>query len=88
MNISYVVHSNSRAKGAAWGVRAPTDNLCTKILDFGGFDSSIILILRGGMLMSIRNFAESLSQGILVGIILVGIILVGIILVGIILEES
>ena len=32
-----------------------TANLCTKILDFRGFDSSIILILRGGILMS-REF--------------------------------
>ena len=46
--------------------------LRTKILDFGGFDSSRILILRGGILMSMWNFPESLSQGILVGIILVG----------------
>ena len=28
-------------------------NLRTKILDFRGFDSSIILILRGGVLLSI-----------------------------------
>ena len=41
----------------------------TKILDFGGFDSSIILILRGGLLMSIGKSLEILSQGILVGII-------------------
>ena len=47
-------------------------NLRTKILDFRGFDSSRILILRGGILMSIGNFPEILSQRILVGIILVG----------------
>ena len=47
-------------------------NLPTKILDFGGFDSSITFILRGGILMSIGNSPESLSQGILIGIILVG----------------
>ena len=41
-------------------------------MDFGGFDSNIILILRGGILMSIGDFPESLSQAILVGIILVG----------------
>ena len=35
----------------------------TKILDFGGFDSSIILMLRGGT--SIGNFPEMLSQQIL-----------------------
>ena len=49
-----------------------TANLRTKILDFRGFDSSIILILRGGILRPIGNFPESLSQAILVGIMLVG----------------
>ena len=40
-----------------------TSNLPTKILDFRGFDSSIIIIIvRGGILMSIGNFLESLSQ--------------------------
>ena len=48
-----------------------TANLCTKILDFRGFDSSRILILRGGILMSIGQFPESSSQTILAGIILV-----------------
>ena len=47
-----------------------TDNLRTQIMDFRGFDSSIILILRGGILMSIGNFPESLSQAILAGQIL------------------
>ena len=42
------------------------------IIDFRGFDSSIILIIRGGILMSIGDFPESLSQAILVGIMLVG----------------
>ena len=42
----------------------------TKILDFRGFDSSRILILRGGILMSIGNFPEVFSQRILVGSIL------------------
>ena len=49
-----------------------TANLRTRILDFRGLDSSIILILRGGILMSMENFPESFSQAILVGIILVG----------------
>ena len=49
-----------------------TANLRTKILDFRGFDSSIILILRGGILMSMGNSPEIMSQQILVGIILVG----------------
>ena len=44
-----------------------TANLHTKILDFGGIDSSIILILWGGILRSIWDFPESLSQRILVG---------------------
>ena len=44
----------------------------TKILDFRGFDSSIILSLRGGILRSTGNFPEMLSQQILSGIILVG----------------
>ena len=43
-----------------------------KILDFSGFDTNVILILRGGILMSIGYFPESLSQEILAGIILVG----------------
>ena len=41
-------------------------------MDVRGLDSSIILILRGGILMSIGDFPESLSQSILVGIMLVG----------------
>ena len=47
-------------------------NLRTKILDFRGFDSSRILIPRGGILTSIGNFPEILNQAILVGIILAG----------------
>ena len=49
-----------------------TANLSTNIVDFRGFDSSIILIQRGGILMSIGNFLESLSQAMLVEIMLVG----------------
>ena len=49
-----------------------TANLRTTVLDFRGLDSSRILILRGGILMSIGNILESLSQAIVVGIILVG----------------
>ena len=47
-------------------------NLRTNIMDFRGFDSSIILIIVGGILMSIGDFPESLSQAILAGIMLVG----------------
>ena len=48
-----------------------TANLRTKIVHFRGFDSSIILKLRGGILMPIGKFPEMLSQPLLVGIILV-----------------
>ena len=40
----------------------PTASLRTKTMDSGGFDSSRILILRGGTLMSKRNFPDILSQ--------------------------
>ena len=53
-------------------VAAATANLRTKIMDFRGFYSSIILMLRGGILMSIGNFLVTLSQAILVGIMLAG----------------
>ena len=49
-----------------------TANLRTEILDLRGFDSSGILISRGGILMYKGNFPESLSQQILAGIILAG----------------
>ena len=49
-----------------------TASLRNKILDVRGLDSSIILMLRVGILMSIGNFMEILSQRILAGIILVG----------------
>ena len=47
-------------------------NLRTKILDLRGLDSSIIIILRGGILVSMGDLPESLSQAISAGIILVG----------------
>ena len=49
-----------------------TANLRTISLDVRGFDSSGILILRGGIIMSTGNFPESLSQAILAGRFLVG----------------
>ena len=52
--------------------RLTTANLRTEILDFRGFDSSRLLILRGGIPWPIGNYQESLSQRILVGNILVG----------------
>ena len=48
-----------------------TANLRTKILDFRGFDSSRILILRGGIPRPIGISPEIVSQAILVGMILV-----------------
>ena len=39
----------------------------TNIVDFRGFDSSIILIPRGGIPRPIADFPESLSQAMLVG---------------------
>ena len=47
-------------------------NLLTKILDLRGFDSSIILILRGEILRPIGNFLEILSRQILAGRFFVG----------------
>ena len=54
------------------GACLTTPNLPTIIVDFRGFDSSIILILRGGILRPIGDFPESLSQAMLVGVMLVG----------------
>ena len=48
----------------------------TKSLDFRGFDSSRLLILRGGKFLCplnlIGGLPESLTQGLLVGKLLVG----------------
>ena len=44
-----------------------TANLLTNIVDFRGFDSSVILILRGGIPRPIGDFPGSLSQAIWVG---------------------
>ena len=46
-----------------------TANLRTKILDFRGFDSSRILILKRGILMSKGISPENLSQAILLGLL-------------------
>ena len=51
---------SSRSDHPAPSAWPSTANLRTKILDFRGFDSSIILRLRGGILMSIGSFPESL----------------------------
>ena len=46
-------------------------NLRTNIMEFRGFDSSVILILRGLIPRPIGDFPEDLSQAMLVGIMLV-----------------
>ena len=61
-----------RGDAEAVQTRRHAANLRTKILDFRGFDSSIILIIRGGSLMSIGSSPEVLSQRILVEVIVVG----------------
>ena len=67
MNSPYYKESGATPSRAyAW--RTATANLRTNIVDFRGFDSSIILILRGGILMSVGDFPESFSQAISVGI--------------------
>ena len=48
-------------KGMSDTILYCTVDLRTKILDFRGFDSSRILVLRGGILMSTGNFPESLT---------------------------
>ena len=55
-----------------WGSRVSTPNLPTNIVDFRGFDSSIILIQRGGIPRFIGDFPESLIQAMLEGVMLVG----------------
>ena len=61
-----------RGEGPRGSLDKDTANLRTKILDFRGSDSSRILILRGGILISIGNFPGNLSQAILVRRFLVG----------------
>ena len=53
-------------------MKSPTPNLPTDMVGFKGFDSSIILIERGGILRFIGDFLESLTQAMLVGTMLVG----------------
>ena len=68
----YIHIQHNGAKGKFACQPRGTPNLPTNIVDFGGFDSSIILILRGGIPRPMGNFPESLSQALLVGIMLVG----------------
>ena len=51
---------------------ASTPDLPTNIAGFRGFDSSVILILRVGILRYEGIFPESLSQAMLVGVMLAG----------------
>ena len=50
----------------------PTANLPTNIVDFGGFDSSNMVCLRGEIPRPTGDFPESLSQAMSAGIMLVG----------------
>ena len=47
-------------------VTCPTASLRTKIQDFRGFDSSVILIVKCGISRSVGSFPESLNRAILV----------------------
>ena len=53
-----------------WGM-VNTANLRTKTMDFRMLDSSIILMLRGGIPRPIGNFLENSTQTMLVGVMLV-----------------
>ena len=53
-------------------IAAVAANPRANIVDFGGFDSGIILILRGGIPRHIGDFLEVLTQAMLVGVMLVG----------------
>ena len=67
----------SKRPGSTTRPSTCTPNLPTHIVDFGGFDSSIMLILRGGIPRPIGDFPESLSRAMLVGTTSVGIMSVG-----------
>ena len=56
-----------RLRRGAGRLPAATPNTRTNIVDFRGCDSSIILIIRGGILRPIGDFPESLSQAMLAG---------------------
>ena len=51
-------HISELRKAVNDGRKQSTPNFPTNIVDFGGSDSSIILIYRGGILMSIGKFPE------------------------------
>ena len=52
----------SALSGGGLHARAGTANLLTKTLDFRGFDSSVMLMSRGGIPRSIGKFPEVSSQ--------------------------
>ena len=57
---------------AGTNLEGNTPNLPTNIVDFGRFDSTAILNLRGEIPRPIGDFPETLCQAMLVGIMLVG----------------
>ena len=59
---SVAPHGPTESRRAAQRQPSPTASLRTKILDFRGFDSSIILILRCGILMSTGNLPEKFES--------------------------
>ena len=72
VRLRHVVREIGRPSVVRPAVEHRSANLPTNIVDFRGFDSSIISILRGGMPRPIGDFPESLSQAILVVVMLVG----------------
>ena len=56
------IHSHMPLHVGCHTSQCSTANLPTNIMDFRGFDSSMILILRGGIPRPIGNFPESLTQ--------------------------
>ena len=74
INDNHIINSSSAARNQAMSQlhviepASSTANPPTNIMDFRGFDSGTILILRVGILMSMGNFPESLTQAILAGV--------------------
>ena len=71
---TYIVNEETGKKGFAYGTmtvvlrrRRATPNLPTNIVNFRGFDSSMILNLRGEIPRPTGDLPESLSQAMLVG---------------------
>ena len=59
--------SSSSSSSSRSNSKNSAPNLPTNIMDFRGFDSSVILILRGRIPRLVGNFPESLSQAMLIG---------------------